>query len=78
MKSGTGKIEWADGDVYEGQWKEDKMHGTGNFTTKGGGRYAGKYHKGKFLKRIKDTKLPTGPAAITTGKAPYGLYPDAN
>ena len=30
--SGYGKLFYVDGDVYEGQWKEEKMHGKGVYT----------------------------------------------
>ena len=31
-RNGHGKYRWADGKTYEGQWKDDKMHGRGTFT----------------------------------------------
>ena len=33
---GRGVFRFADGDVYEGEWKEDKIHGIGIMTTKDG------------------------------------------
>jgi len=34
---------WADGREYEGDWRDNKMHGKGVFTWKDGRRYVGEY-----------------------------------
>ena len=34
-KSGTGKYEWKNGNVYEGEFSDDLMHGTGGSKVKG-------------------------------------------
>jgi hypothetical protein len=36
--AGSGVIEWADGDVYDGEFKDGKKHGQG---TRGGGLWRG-------------------------------------
>jgi hypothetical protein len=38
-----GKFVHPDGDVYEGEWQNDKANGHGVFTRKNGGRYDGKW-----------------------------------
>lgn len=30
--NGFGRFEWDDGQVYEGQWKDDRQHGKGQWT----------------------------------------------
>ena len=37
-KHGQGKMEFANGDVYEGEWYRGLMHGHGELTTVDGGR----------------------------------------
>lgn len=34
--NGFGKLEHADGEVYEGNWYNDKAHGYGEFVSKDG------------------------------------------
>lgn len=36
-------IKYADGNSYEGDWKDDKYHGQGKLVTKFGGTYEGSY-----------------------------------
>lgn len=43
MKNGHGIFTWADGSVYEGDFKDDQFHGRGEYT-----RADGKHYKGKF------------------------------
>lgn len=38
MRSGKGVYKW-EGNEYEGDWKDDKMHGAGNFKFMGGSVY---------------------------------------
>jgi hypothetical protein len=40
---GQGKYEWADGRVYEGEWKMNKMNGKGEFLWPDRRRYVGEY-----------------------------------
>ena len=40
LKTDQGKMKWANGDEYEGDWKRDLMDGLGNFT----------HHENKVLK----------------------------
>lgn len=41
-----------DGSQYEGQWKEDMMHGRGTFDDKKNAKFVGEYHRGKFMRRL--------------------------
>lgn len=45
LYDGVGKYSWTD-KVYEGQWKESKMHGIGTFTWSDGKVYSGEYDMG--------------------------------
>merc|ERR1740124_1882960 len=45
---GTGKYSWADGGVYEGDWKDGKMHGKGKYSYANGGVYEGDWKDGKM------------------------------
>lgn len=38
MKNGMGKFSWRAGEVYEGEWKDDMMHGVGKIVDKTGER----------------------------------------
>jgi hypothetical protein len=38
----------ADGDVCEGDWKDDKLHGEGKFTSADGTVYDGELKNGKM------------------------------
>ena len=40
-----GTYIWSDGRRYEGQWKENQMHGKGSFTWPEGKTYIGEYYK---------------------------------
>ncbi|KAJ1408755.1 hypothetical protein B484DRAFT_336834, partial [Ochromonadaceae sp. CCMP2298] len=37
---------WTNGLRYEGQWVEDKMHGTGAVTNRQGAKYEGQFYNG--------------------------------
>jgi hypothetical protein len=37
--NGFGKLFHADGDIYEGEWKDDKANGNGTYTHSNGARY---------------------------------------
>ena len=41
-----GKLEYNNGDVYEGDWKDDNMNGQGVFTDDKTGRYEGGFKNG--------------------------------
>jgi len=45
-KNGRGVLVWADGDRYDGEWKDSKMHGRGKFSDENG-VYEGEYRDGK-------------------------------
>jgi hypothetical protein len=38
---------WSDGRKYEGEWKNNKMHGKGTFTWSDGRKYVGEYIEDK-------------------------------
>ena len=44
---GYGKIQWADGRKYEGQYENDKKHGEGTFYWADGRKYIGGWKNGK-------------------------------
>lgn len=39
--TGRGKFLHVDGDIYDGNWKNDKAHGYGIYIRQDGGRYEG-------------------------------------
>ena len=41
MANGIGRLIHADGDVYEGEWKNDKAHGSGVYKHTDGAEYRG-------------------------------------
>ena len=41
MANGQGKFWHADGDVYEGEWRDDQKHGFGVYNHMSGARYEG-------------------------------------
>jgi hypothetical protein len=43
---GRGVYTWADGNRYEGEWRDGEMHGRGVFTWTNGRRYEGEYLDG--------------------------------
>lgn len=47
-KHGKGKYTWANGNVYDGDWKNDKMHGKGKYTWADGNVYDGNWKNDKM------------------------------
>ena len=45
-RHGRGVRVWANGNKYEGEWRDDLMYGTGVFTYSTGGRYVGEFVDG--------------------------------
>jgi len=49
-KNGKGKMTWtadpSKGDIYEGEWKDDNMHGKGIYKFHGGKIYSGEWYCG--------------------------------
>ena len=48
MRSGRGHYKWANGDEYEGEWKNDMPDGEGSLAMVDGTRYQGVFSKGKY------------------------------
>jgi hypothetical protein len=44
---GRGKLVWADGKMYEGEYRDDKKEGQGTFTWADGRKYIGGWKDGK-------------------------------
>lgn len=40
-KTGKGLYKYANGDVYDGEWKDGSMNGYGVYTSHDGGKYKG-------------------------------------
>jgi hypothetical protein len=40
-KTGKGLYKYANGDVYDGEWKDGSMNGYGVYTSNDGGKYKG-------------------------------------
>ena len=40
-KEGFGKYTWADGSVYEGEWLDNRINGSGVYIWKDGRKYYG-------------------------------------
>ena len=45
--NGSGTWKYANGDKYEGQWVDSKMHGYGKYEFENGDRYNGDFHDNK-------------------------------
>jgi hypothetical protein len=43
MRHGVGRLEFEDGELYEGEWFEDKMQGRGVYFYNDGGKYEGQW-----------------------------------
>ena len=47
MANGKGRLIHADGDVYEGNWLNDKAHGEGDYIHLDGAKYSGDWIEDK-------------------------------
>jgi hypothetical protein len=54
--NGEAKKRFPNGDEYEGEWKEGKMHGKGVYRYMNGNRYEGEYSEGLFDGKGKTSK----------------------
>ena len=45
--NGKGKYTTPSGGVYEGEWKDGKMHGNGKYTYENGDTYEGEWREGE-------------------------------
>ncbi len=49
MAYGRGRLIHADGDVYEGEWLNDKAHGKGVYIHRDGASYTGEWYEDKVF-----------------------------
>ena len=63
---GRGKMTFADGSSYEGEWAEGKKHGKGTYTYAIGDVYEGEYAEGK--------KHGKGTYTYASGEVEVGCY----
>ena len=47
MAQGKGRLIHSDGDIYDGNWFEDKAHGYGVYSHADGARYEGSWKEDK-------------------------------
>lgn len=47
MANGRGRLIHADGDVFEGDWQDDKAHGKGIYIHRDGASYTGEWFEDK-------------------------------
>jgi hypothetical protein len=47
MANGKGRLIHSDGDVYEGEWLNDKAHGKGTYIHMDGAKYTGEWREDK-------------------------------
>ena len=43
MANSLGRLIHADGDMYEGEWQDDKAYGTGTYVHADGAKYVGQW-----------------------------------
>ena len=43
-------MTYKNGDIYDGPWKDDKRHGTGDYTFANGNKKKGEFNAGAFVK----------------------------
>ena len=59
-ENGQGTITWANGDKYEGEWKDGKKHGKGTETCSNGDKYEGDWKDGEKHGKGTETKIKKG------------------
>lgn len=47
MANGKGRLVHSDGDIYEGEWKDDKANGKGSYKHNNGAFYEGEWMEDK-------------------------------
>ena len=58
-------LQWDDGVVYQGEWKDDKMCGQGTYTTPGGVIFSGTFNENAFQDGTCEFKNDTGNYILT-------------
>ncbi|XP_055017146.1 radial spoke head 10 homolog B, partial [Boleophthalmus pectinirostris] len=58
QRHGQGTFYYADGAVYEGEWRNNKKHGTGKFTFKNGKVFHREFVNDQMIQLINDRPLP--------------------
>ena len=68
VKQGKGRMTWHDGQVYEGEWKDNVSHGKGKLSWSNGAIYEGEFKDDKMNGR--------GKLTLTTGAVYEGEWKD--
>ena len=68
--NGRGKLTWPSGDVYEGNWIDDKMNGRGKLVYSNGDTYDGDF--------LNDKRHGLGKYTCSGGEVFNGLWKDNN
>jgi hypothetical protein len=68
-REGPGKMTYSNGDIYDGNWHNDRRHGPGKMTYSAGGSYVGGFKEGKMS--------GTGKMEYANGELYYGDFKDS-
>ena len=56
-KTGFGTCNYANGNIYVGEWKDGNSHGQGTFTTTDGQVREGLFENGEYIQEVLDSNL---------------------
>lgn len=65
MACGVGRLIHADGDVYEGEWADDRANGEGTYKHKGGPCYSGAWVNDRQVDSFKENETNPNPKGRT-------------